>query len=493
MELNETQTKALDNLNTFLTDPDAKYFYLLGYAGTGKTFLISRLIKNLLIDCQTDNIYVCASTRQALQVIESYIRSQITPGEYHKFVTMINFFTAHKLLEFKPVIMADDGVKKFVSKSESKFLKQLNKKLIIVDECSMIDKEIYGEIIKYPDIYPVKIIFMGDPGQLPPINEDISMIFKNIPENYPYVHSLDKVMRTKSSDIQKVSTIVRNWNRKDSISKLLLVVHQSDTKPKEFKLFHKKTDYLNSSWFKFLVQKINKNVMPIILTYKNITANNYNKIVRNYLHQTDQLNNYLKGDTVIFNNYYAVENEKFYTSDVVKIFKVETNEIPLLDWSTCLIKEKNDISKAYNQLIKKLKVLSSNIKVDTLTVERIRSDFIDIAKKKKFKIKTINCSDIDKYHDLRRIISEHIKNFNKKYNNQKKVMDLWSIYHKSIVDPYAQINFSHAMTVHKAQGSTFNTTFIDLNDLSEMKDANLFQKAFITAAGRPSSFLGIII
>ena len=42
------QIKATNMIDNFINCLEHKYFYLLGYAGTGKTFLISQVIRTFL-------------------------------------------------------------------------------------------------------------------------------------------------------------------------------------------------------------------------------------------------------------------------------------------------------------------------------------------------------------------------------------------------------------------------------------------------------------
>ena len=178
--LNEKQRLCSDKVNQFISQDIDKIFYLFGYGGTGKTFLICKIIRDLLIAKKIDHIFICSPTHQALDVIESYMRLNLTPSEQTDFLTKISFMTIHKLLEFKPVIMPDDGSKIFKSNRESKLLKQMNDKLIVIDECSMISKDISNEIDKYTEMYPIKAICVGDIAQLPPVHERVSPIFSSI-------------------------------------------------------------------------------------------------------------------------------------------------------------------------------------------------------------------------------------------------------------------------------------------------------------------------
>src|SRR6056297_2758543 len=145
MKLSNKQKLSVQKINEFIeNDKDFKEFYLLGYAGTGKTFLISYIMNKLLKSNIISDIYVCAPTHKALNVIESYFKSNLKNLNDNES-TKIKFITIHKLLEFKPVISNDNGIKIFKSDKESKFLKQAENKLIIIDECSMISLDMVKE------------------------------------------------------------------------------------------------------------------------------------------------------------------------------------------------------------------------------------------------------------------------------------------------------------------------------------------------------------
>ncbi len=314
MELNEKQKIAVSKINQFVGQNLEKTFYLLGYAGTGKTFLMTRIIKELLAEKKINCFYICAPTHQALNVIQSSFKSNLSITEQIEYISNINFMTIHKLLEFRPIIVTENGSKIFKSTQESKFLKQLDDNLIIIDECSMISVDMIVTLKKYTDTYPIKIIFMGDRKQLPPVNETESQIFLSIPKKYDYYVLLDEIMRTKSPEIKQVCEIIRNWNQSDNLMKLLLPIHN---KKKSFKLYHKKENHIEANWFKTIISKISSNEMPIILTWKNITADNYNNIIRKYIHKKKYKDDYMIGDYAIFNNYYKSPNDNtavFYTS-----------------------------------------------------------------------------------------------------------------------------------------------------------------------------------
>ena len=491
--LNEKQKLGVDKVNQFISQNIDKYFYLLGYAGTGKTLLIGKIIRDLLYANKMDHIFVCAPTHQALYVMESYLKSNLAPNEQIDFLTKMSFMTIHKLLEFKPVIMAEDGSKIFKSSKESKFLKQMEDKLIVIDECSMISKEMITELNKYIDLYPIKVLFLGDKAQLPPVHENESIIFSTIPKNYKHYILLDEIMRTKSPEIKEVATIIRNWNQKDLLNKLLLPTHN---KKKAFKLYHKKPNQLEATWFKNFIAKLDKGQIPIILTWRNATANMYNRIIRKYVHKVTDLNNYVVGDYAMFNNYYTSPDDgsSFYTSNMIKILNINTESKILFNWNTIVLSEpKTIIDKGLNILVKKIAKLKNEFHVNSFTVERIYTDVKYAIAGKTYLVQTIQRSDLEEYQEMLRVTQEHIEFYYKKYKSEPHANKLWDIYHKRLVEPFAELSFGYSITTHKSQGSTFDSVYVDVDDMSQNPDLVELQHMLYTAATRCSRELGFLL
>lgn len=486
--LNKKQKQAAQQIDQFILQNTSPFFYLLGYAGTGKTYLIGSIIKNLLLNNQIDQIYVCAPTHQALNVIESSIRSNIVQlNDENKLV----FMTIHKLLDFKPIIMTNDGSKIFKSIKESKFLKQIKSKLIVIDECSMISKLMVIELKKYAELYPIKIIFMGDRKQLPPIGEPESLVFTDIPRNYQHQILLDEIMRTKSPEIKEVCRIIRTWNRQDDLIKLLLPIHNRKTRA--FKMYHKKSNYVESNWFKYTINKLDQKQIPIILPWRNETVNFYNNIIRNYLYKGADLTNFVVGDYVIFNNFHcSLELEYFYTSNMVEILEIAEKEDILFDWHQLIIlNAKTKIDASYNTLIKKFMSQKNKFKINIFSIRRCNSEKITDMNKK-YSIQAISRVDLASYELMINNIKEHIEYFFSEFHSTIMTNKLWKAYHTKLIDPFAQIKLGYSTTIYKAQGSTFPNAIVDFDDLINL-NINEFQLALYTAAGRAGDELRFIV
>lgn len=156
-----------------------KYTCISGYAGTGKSTLVTFIIDALQVDPE-DVCYV-AFTGKAAMVLQSK--------------GCKNAQTAHKLLynaSLKP-----DGTYAFFPKPELEH----KYKVIVVDEVSMLPRTMWNLLT----MHPVYILALGDPGQLPPVHKDED---NHVLDN-PHVF-LDEIMRqAKESEIIRLSMHVR--------------------------------------------------------------------------------------------------------------------------------------------------------------------------------------------------------------------------------------------------------------------------------------------
>lgn len=176
-QLTSDQQQAFKHIRNFLEDKSRKVFVLQGYAGTGKTVLIGHIARWL----RQNNLGVqlLAPTGRAARVITE--KTGIPGSTIHRCIYNLDELIEH-----------DDKHSKF------KFYFQLRKTAVdetstvyIVDESSMVsDVESEGEFIRFgsgrvlkdlfefagigDDDQSAKVIFVGDPAQLPPVNMSTS-------------------------------------------------------------------------------------------------------------------------------------------------------------------------------------------------------------------------------------------------------------------------------------------------------------------------------
>lgn len=187
----QDQRDARAFLNLWLQDPapNAKEAALLGYAGTGKTWLIGDWLESVLSadDCP-EVVCIAAPTHKALDVLKQKCS--------HLPVT---FKTLHSLLGLIVARREDGEIDKEYAEREERYT------LLVVDEGSMVGLEfkklIDDQIRKGGRIG--KVLYVGDPAQLPPVKEALSPVFK-VERNF----TLRQVVRYDSA-ILNVATFLR--------------------------------------------------------------------------------------------------------------------------------------------------------------------------------------------------------------------------------------------------------------------------------------------
>lgn len=178
MILTEGQKKAVD-ITVERYKKGEKYTVISGRAGSGKSVTIQYVLEALGID--KSNVCYCCFTGKACQVL-------IDRG-------IKNAVTAHKLLYHAR--LRPDGKYAFTKKPDIEY------KVIIVDECSMLPMKMVQQLLAYPEAY---IIFSGDNNQLPPIIEkDNNHLLDN-----PHIELTEIMRQAKDSGIVTLGEMILN-------------------------------------------------------------------------------------------------------------------------------------------------------------------------------------------------------------------------------------------------------------------------------------------
>lgn len=155
-KLGEEQVQALFSIFKFLNTTGFGEFVYYGAGGTGKTFL-TKLIVNYL-DSNWQSYVLATPTNKARGVL-----SRVTEREV---------ITLHKLLTLKPSIDILELDFKDLKFSSESFISGIPEKgVLMVDECSMINSDLYQFIVDKARVKNCKILFFGDSRQLYPVNE----------------------------------------------------------------------------------------------------------------------------------------------------------------------------------------------------------------------------------------------------------------------------------------------------------------------------------
>jgi len=164
-----------------------------GYAGTGKTFLISEIRKELHKIRSLTNVAFVTFTGKASSVLRN------TLNENRALFGDDYIGTIHSLI-YKPLFKYNKELKKQIIVGwEKRESDEINVDIIFVDEASMISKNLWNDLKSYIRT----IIAFGDNGQLPPIEDSFSLL------KFPDFQLTDIQRQLETSPIIKLAHHVR--------------------------------------------------------------------------------------------------------------------------------------------------------------------------------------------------------------------------------------------------------------------------------------------
>ncbi len=429
--LNGDQRAAFGRLVKYVRDPNDRSVYVLkGWAGTGKTFCISFFINYLLDELFEDKswykIAVTGPTNKSVRVIKK------STGIYNH---RVSFLTIHKLLGLKEKITGD-GVQEFVNDPThpSKITKI---KLLIIDEVSMLNDELFEQVIKKRN--DIKIICMGDPAQIPPVGKPDCIPFREeLAEQYDIkTIELKTVMRQKlDNPIISSSVLIRNnVAESDPGVEPNTIVNENGEGIEFLNLNNpeqrKSISEIVARYFKTSEFEEDSEFAKII-AWRNKTVATMNSVVRRVIYGEERISEkILEGEKLIANNPYIVMGTVvFNTNDefTVESFKIKTKKYR--------VEEAEENIKFYEASVW---YYDDN---DTRQVE------------------VIEILHEDSEYEFNRLA-----NILKRIAIQKKGKDKSWINYYDFIREFADVSYAYCITAHKSQGSTYEISVVMEDDI----------------------------
>ncbi|KGG15453.1 MULTISPECIES: AAA family ATPase [unclassified Prochlorococcus] len=168
-------------------------FLLSGFAGSGKTYLARKFLK--IVEDKSICWTVAAPTHKAVGVLRNALEKEGLRPTWHPS-------TLHRLLRLKLQRKGDLEICERTDQTE-KSLDQIG--LVLIDEASMIDSKLLEIVITCAYIYKTRLVFIGDPAQLPPVGEKSSPVFLI---NRATKSHLSEVIRHKG-ELLKLASVIR--------------------------------------------------------------------------------------------------------------------------------------------------------------------------------------------------------------------------------------------------------------------------------------------
>jgi hypothetical protein len=443
---NPEQSDGLGKMGHWLKN-QGTFFTLAGYAGTGKSTIVKKILDNY-----HRGVVVSAPTHKAKKVVIN------TTGEEGK--------TLHALLGLRPDLDLDNFNPNQPKFNPIALPKITDYNLVVIDEASMINQELYSLIVDKTQHSRTKVLFMGDPAQIPPVGEKESVVFN---QQSNLFHQLTKMERQNDTNpLAYVYDALRNnLNSLDGGFKRTTNMNEMG----EGVVFTiNKMDFREAILEKYMSDEFKKDTdFAKVIAWKNDTVMMSNKVIREQVigRDTDivEVDDLLMGyrsvsDEKRRNN--IIENSADYR--VTKKGELEENAYGIMGYNVQL---REDLARG---VFKHVDVFIINTKDHAnLHLYGEMHDFfrdMGVSNKRNWK----------KYYEFRRcnILTKTIEN----YRN--------GLYRSSGDIIVKDLDYGYAITGHKSQGSTYSHVFVMENDINEnwmMKERNQIKYVALT---RPS-------
>ena len=432
--LTSDQRNALEKLSAFLESED-RVFILQGYAGSGKTTLLKGFVEYL--QSLEKKFQLMAPTGRAAKVINQ--KTDLESTTIHKGI-----YSFEELQEIEKG--EDENNVSFLYQYKIRNNPEVHVSVLIVDEASMVsDRLSQGEFFRFGSGHLLrdlidygriedsttssKIIFIGDPAQLPPVGMNFSPALdtKYLSETYKVSVSQVEMKEVKRQDANNGILISAT-----KIRQCLTSGYFND-----FDLRENKKDIFNPKYHEYLETYKAQQDQKIIICYKNKTALDLNLNIRCErfgsnlpIQSTDTViigvNNYRLG---IMNGEFAVVSEASPTvesREVTFYNKGGKTEIIRLTWRSVslILPDENNQPKTVNGYILENYLYGDNY----LKPEEQRALYVDFKNR----------------HPKLKKGTEEFKEaiYNDKFFN------------------CIQLKFGYAVTCHKAQGGEWANAFV---------------------------------
>lgn len=426
----------LETFKKFLADPSAADMFVTGRAGTGKTTDLRTVIEYLNLMGWSNKYAVCAYTHKACGVLAE----KLPPGT--------NIITLHSFLKKRPTINQEATKLQHVEGNAVMGKSNEEIKLILVDEYSMIGEMDLMDVRAIQDEddqgnCTLKTVWIGDPYQLPPVGDQFTL-----KPHGPYQVMLTKIYRQADG-----SPLL------DVLTKVVSFIEGAKPEPlPESDCFQRGRDIVAES----LVGPDDQ----VVLAFTNERVEKLNREIQGYALP-------LVGDKL----FSPSTKQQYEFLGSIEPWDIRYIDMPYGKGGKLFFESK------YRTL------------EHLLTLPDI--SFGDV----RFGEEDLTLAYVFGHHQYKLIHSQlkyHAVEANKKCSKEEAQANPGSAKARARAKAWRDfltfnecvvcLDFTHAMTVHKSQGSTYNTVYLDMQDINRAADWNygLYLKLMYVGISRAS-------
>jgi len=432
-ELTSEQQVAMDGMKAF--GRTWEIATLEGVAGSGKTYTVGAFLDTLFGSVMAPHVAVACPTWKALSVV------QVPQG--------VDTMTVHSLLGLR-LVQLPGGETKCVPEGECKLHKY---DLVIVDEASMIGADLFGMLLDPGRRQNCCVLFVGDPMQLAPVGGDtLSPAFTEVNTRW----RLNTVVRqAQDNPIIQASVVVRQYIESGERIPLGVLGEALESNGGKEK---KMAGIVNGSGYNVValaLDRIQAGDDARVLCYTNEAVKLTNSAIhmRIYGRDSAETAGFEPGEKIIMQDEYKVaKGESLKNSEECEVIAVEPCD-ELLDCPSAILHLKRGDYE-----------VSVPVPIDRLKLDRYIKQLFNSFRNTK---SSSNRSEQDKGEAC---------------NNHA-----WQL-----INTFANVRHAYASTVHKAQGSTYDTVIIDWADCSRIRVDHEFNRAIYVGMTRPREKMAIV-
>ncbi|QDP56435.1 MAG: putative ATP-dependent DNA helicase [Prokaryotic dsDNA virus sp.] len=413
MQLNEKQQKAVELFLDFILNPEAYEFILAGYSGCGKTTVVRELINQALAAIEFDSKLHSGNNDVLDSSVHTIYLTATTnqAAENIQSITDFDATTYHSLLGLKLFENYKTGE---TSLRETRDTIPLSNCIIFIDEASYITASalaLIRKLVKQSD--NCKIVYVGDSAQLLGDSSGTSPVFDIDSE---YKIELTEVMRTTGDNpIIDIATEYRKAI-KEGIKSLPYI------EPDNKHVFALDGEEFSQKVIDHFKQNPSTNAR--VLVYHNATAIQHNLNIREALG--------FPADRFVL-------DEPLVSNGVVKN---KQNSIVIRNNQKVIVTGVSNQVETYTPPHPEMSHLSVNYRVYTVQPDGHKG------------LSSVNVKipvDINTYLKLQKAFASNM---------------MWSDYFR-LKSFFADLRPTYSSTIHKIQGMTLDTVFIDMSDIED--------------------------
>lgn len=451
VKLADEQLEALQRMEHFLDDKEP-VLVLQGFAGTGKTSILNEYIQYL--DSIDYNFVLCAPTHKAKLVMEE--------------VTEYPAITVHKLLSLAPnieIFNLDYKDLKFYSSGMSEIP---DEGIVIIDEASMINDEIYKLLLDMCRRFGTKLLFIGDKAQIQPVcSKTTSLVF-----DCSNIITLTKIHR--QADTNGLLPLLSKLREKP-----MRRFQPVETPEGSLFVYTQAKDFMMKSadFFREALKHQNVNEVKMI-AYTNARVQGFNQCIRKLLWGKEVENEYNQFEFLTGYENFEFNNAQFYNSldyvitsppkgidkHIPHFMKLPGYELELFD---------TVYKKLLNVFILRKDIEQDYINSLASQIEDVRISAIE-AKRNGNRTRSIY---------LWKQYFETVKSF----GTPKDIMWDNRVIKKKTFD------YGYASTIHKIQGSSLKTVFVDMANVMVCKNIDEIRQMQYVSLSRTKTDAHILV